>query len=77
MSMSSDLSGSDQLELPEIGYTVTVSWEDPRYPTMVVTAPDGSITGWSMTDMSRVCVCVAWEDSECCCGVWDEEQDCR
>lgn len=45
--------------------------EDPSYPTLVLQGEFGSI-GYSVCprtgDLSRVCICAARSEHECCCG---------
>ena len=54
---------------------VYLTGEDERYQTLVLQGSFGS-RGWSVNrdtgELSRVCICSAWEASECCCGAWDE-----
>lgn len=53
---------------------VYLTGEDPRYQFLVLQGSFGS-RGWSVDqhtgELSRVCICSAWEVSECCCGAWD------
>lgn len=62
----------------EYDVNVYLAGEDRRYPILVIQGDFGS-RGYSVntTDggLSRVCICCAYEASECCCGAWDEDYD--
>ncbi len=57
---------------------VYLTGEDPRYQTLVLQGSFGS-RGWSVDqhtgELSRVCICCAYDSSECCCGAWDDTED--
>lgn len=57
-----------------------ITAEDPRYPILVIR--NGSqFVGYRLDrdtlTLRRICICAAYERSECCCGYWDnyEEDD--
>lgn len=60
--------------------TCYIAGEDPRYPILVIRNETHSV-GYSLDrdtlTLRRICICVAYEASECCCGAWDnyEEDD--
>ena len=60
----------------DYGVTATIGGEDARYPLLVIQGDFGS-RGYSVNtdtgELSRVCICHAWNADECCCGAWDEE----
>lgn len=51
-----------------------IAFEDERYKTLVVQGSFGS-HGYSVHhytgELERVCICAAWNSSECCCGGFD------
>ena len=59
------------LSIEELGITLTVMWEDPRYPKLIIDE-NGSTSGYWLYDMERFCICAAHSDCECICGVWEE-----
>ena len=60
------------------GVKLWISYEDPRYPTLVVEAEGYAPAGFSIRtqdwSLNRVCLCHAYDASECCCGAWDEKE---
>jgi len=60
----------------EYGLTYYLSADDERYPTLVLQGDFGSV-GYSVDKhtghLTRVCICAAYSDSECCCGAWDND----
>jgi hypothetical protein len=61
----------------EIGLTVYLSYEDERYPTLVIQSDNFGTVGYSLNkntgELSRVCICNAHATNECICGAWDDE----
>lgn len=59
------------------GITYYLTAEDERYPILVLQGEFGSV-GYSLDkdtgELSRVCICAAYESSECACGAWDAEE---
>lgn len=55
----------------ELDISVNISYEDPRYQTLVLQGPFGAV-GYNIDistgDLQRTCICAAWFDYECCCG---------
>lgn len=64
----------------QVNHTVSayIAGEDPRYPTLVIQGDFGS-RGYSVNpvtgDLSRVCLCHAYDESECCCGAWYDSEN--
>ena len=60
----------------EFDVNVYLTGEDARYPTLVIQGEFGS-RGYSVNnttgELSRVCICHAYNANECCCGAWDIE----
>ena len=63
------------MDCEELGVSVHLSYEDPRYPTLILESEQFGIRGWSLDlasgDLRRVCICAARSSSECICGAWD------
>ena len=61
------------------GVKLWISYEDPRYPILVLQAEGCSPAGFSIStkdwSLHRVCLCHAYSASECVCGAWDEMDD--
>lgn len=66
---------AESLEIEDLGITLTVMWEDPRYPILTVDYGGGNVKGYSLKDMHQVCICNAYEPDECGCGAWDGVRD--
>lgn len=49
-----------------------ISYEDPRYQTLVLYNPIFGSVGYSIDlstgGLERICICAAHNASECCCG---------
>jgi hypothetical protein len=60
----------------ELGVTINLVYEDPRYPTLVLESEHFNPLGYSLDldtgRLSRVCICHAHESTECVCGAWDQ-----
>ena len=56
----------------ELGVRVYLSYEDERYPTLVLQSDTFGSIGYSLDlstgELSRVCVCAARSSNECICG---------
>jgi hypothetical protein len=67
------------IESTELGLNISVSYDDPRYPTLVLEGQNFGTIGYSLNlnsgELSRVCLCFAHSSSECCCGAWDYHED--
>ena len=54
--------------------SVRIEAEDTRYPMVVITGPFGTV-GYTLSlrdgSLDRVCICHAYNSSECLCGAWD------
>jgi hypothetical protein len=61
-------------EEQEPDYNTYITYDDPRYPTLVVQV-NGKYAGYSLNtetlELSRVCICFAHNSNECCCGALD------
>ena len=59
----------------DYGINAYLAGEDRRYPILVMQGQFGS-RGYSVCTITgsikRVCICAAYESSECCCGAWDD-----
>ena len=59
----------------ELGIQTSISYEDPRYPILVLQSDKFGIVGYNLDvnsgELTRVCLCHAHCDSECVCGSWD------
>jgi hypothetical protein len=56
-------------------YNAYVTYDDARYPTLVIQTDNQSV-GYSLDPSTlqvqqRVCICAAHTSSECLCGAWD------
>ena len=62
--------------MTELGVTINLVYEDPRYPTLVLESDNFNPLGYSLDLLSgkleRVCICHAHSDNECICGAWNE-----
>lgn len=60
----------------ELGVESYFSYEDPRYPILVLRSENFGTVGYTLDlssgELSRVCICHAYCASECACGSWDE-----
>ena len=63
-------------ELDTLGVESWISYEDPRYPILVLRSANFGTIGYILNlnngELSRVCICHAYSTSECNCGAWDE-----
>ena len=61
--------------IQELGVTMNLVYEDPRYPTLVIEGNNFAPLGYSLDldtgRLSRVCICHAHESTQCICGAWD------
>ena len=59
----------------ELGVNVYLSYEDERYPTLVLRSNAFGTLGYSLNlatgELQRVCLCEARSSNECVCGAWD------
>jgi hypothetical protein len=62
--------------IQDLGVTMNLVYEDPRYPTLVIEGDNFAPLGYSLDldtgKLTRVCICHAREATECCCGAWDD-----
>jgi hypothetical protein len=60
----------------QLGIEAWVSYEDPRYPTLVLRSDEFGSIGYDLDlstgNLSRVCICAAHSETECCCGAWSD-----
>lgn len=63
----------------ELGVNAYLSYEDERYPILVLQSDIFGTVGYSLNlstgELSRVCVCSARSSTECLCGTWDHYSD--
>ena len=63
----------------DLGMNIYLSYEDERYPTLVIQSDEFGSVGYSLNrtngELNRVCICNAYSSSECMCGAWDNEID--
>ena len=59
----------------ELGVNVYLSYEDERYPTLVLRSKAFDTVGYALDldtgELQRVCICEARNSNECACGAWD------
>ena len=58
----------------EFSLKARIHYDDPRYPMLIIEV-DGNTIGYDIDKETgkvgkQVCTCNAWNESECCCGVW-------
>lgn len=59
-------------------YNAYVTYDDPRYPTVVIRVGErtaGYSLNTSTMELTRVCICFAHSSTECGCGAWDLDID--
>jgi hypothetical protein len=60
----------------ELGVGIYLSYEDERYPTLVLQSDVFGSVGYNLDlstgELRRVCICAAHSENECVCGAWDE-----
>lgn len=60
----------------DLGVEIYLSYEDPRYPTLVIHSDEIGTVGYSLNlsngELNRVCICHAHSSNECICGAWNE-----
>lgn len=60
----------------ELKAYITYSDENSQFPTLVVQGKFGS-RGYDIDkdtgELTRVCICSAWNANECACGYWDSK----
>lgn len=63
----------------ELGVETWLSYEDPRYPILLLRSVEFGTVGYTLDlssgELSRVCICHAYRASECLCGSWDIDID--
>jgi hypothetical protein len=63
----------------ELGIDVDITYEDPRYPTLVLESEQfGKVGYWldlSNGELTRTCICNAYCSTECLCGAFDYYED--
>lgn len=61
----------------ELQVEAWLSYEDSRYPTLVLRSDQFGSIGYDLNlstgKLERVCICHAHSETECCCGAWSEE----
>lgn len=64
-------------ETEELGVKCWISYDDPRYPTLVLSSENFGTIGYDLNlnsgELSRICLCHAHSVNECVCGAWDLE----
>lgn len=59
----------------ELGVRVYLSYEDERYPTLVLQSDTFGTVGYDLDletgELRRVCICAAHSENECVCGAWE------
>ena len=62
----------------KLGISIELVAEDERYPTLVISSEDFKTIGYSMNistgELTRVCICHAYEPSECVCGAIEPDE---
>jgi hypothetical protein len=62
--------------IQELGVTMNLVYEDPRYPTLVIEGNNFAPLGYSLDldtgKLARVCICHAHSENECICGAWND-----
>ena len=57
----------------QLGVEITLSYEDPRYPTLIINSEEFGTVGYNLNlsngELTRVCICNAHSDNECICGI--------
>lgn len=57
----------------QLGLEITLSYEDPRYPTLIINSEEFGTVGYNLNlnngELTRVCICHAHSDNECICGI--------
>ena len=60
----------------ELGVRAYLSYEDERYPTLVLQSDVFGSVGYDLNlstgELRRICICSAHSENECACGAWDE-----
>lgn len=60
--------------LQDIGISVYLSYEDARYPTLILQGTGFDTIGYDLDmssgELKRVCICAAHSENECVCGAW-------
>jgi hypothetical protein len=60
--------------LQDIGISVYLSYEDARYPTLILQGTGFDTLGYDLDtssgELKRVCICAAHSENECVCGAW-------
>ena len=65
-------------KISDLGVEIYLSYEDPRYPTLVIQgdfASKGYDLDLSTGTLTRICICHAYSATECCCGAWNDCDD--
>ena len=61
--------------IKELGVHVYLSYEDERYPTLVLQSDEFGTVGYNLNlntgELNRVCICAARSGTECVCGAWE------
>ena len=64
-------------EIEELGVKCWISYDDARYPTLVLSSENFGTIGYDLNlnsgELSRICLCYAHSVNECVCGAWDLE----
>ena len=59
----------------ELNIEAWLSYENPKYPTLVLRSDKFGVVGYDLNpetgDLERCCICSAWNETECICGAWD------
>ncbi len=62
----------------ELGVSVYLSYEDERYPTLVLRSDKFGTVGYNLNlntgELNRVCICAARSETECVCGAWENDK---
>jgi len=66
-------------EINDLGLTIYLSYEDKRYPTLVIQSETFGSVGYSLDlnngKLERICLCFAHCASSCTCGAWDDFEE--
>ena len=77
--LTNRLAQPDSHEEHELGVETYFSYEDSRYPILVLRSEQFGSVGYNLDlrngDLSRVCLCHAHSENECLCGAWSIENE--
>ena len=77
--LTNRLAQPDSHEEHELGVETYFSYEDSRYPILVLRSEQFGSVGYNLDlrngDLSRVCLCHAHSENECLCGAWSIDDE--